>query len=255
MKKMLAVMALVAIAWAMLTAATTVNQGQTTNGVNQLDIVGGRISGTNTGQDLQFDSNGNLLTSGTGGIYRIEGTSLNLTDLAAKSVTKTITPVYVQDISKVTVLMSWAASDTDSVACEVFVVGKVSGNAADGADYLIDMNPSTRRLDGIRIGRNQRYFFHGAAASDSTNVNDYVWATNSAVNMQIYLGAGNGAKSTEPIAGVTLNQATSSAVCFPIAPWRWSAPPAFSYFSFWIANYTNSTLDDVVLQLIVKGGD
>lgn len=44
-------------------AQTSAQVGQTTNGTNQAAMVGGRITGTNTMQDFQFDELGSLLTS------------------------------------------------------------------------------------------------------------------------------------------------------------------------------------------------
>lgn len=239
MKKMLAVMITLLIAWAMLTAATTVNQGQTTNGVNQLDIVGGLITGTNTGQGLQFNAAGKLLTSGDGGVYRLESTSLLNTDIPALSPFKTNTPVYAQDISSLTGLISFAAADTDSVALMVYVIGKISGNAADGFDFPIDMNPATKTLDGIIIGNNAPNLspYFASIGADSTGV---VWAPTQAIFPQ--------GTAYPPLGSIT-----AAGAQFSICP-RSGAPPKFSYYSFWVVNLMiKQQLDDVSLMFIVKG--
>lgn len=211
-------------------------------------IKGQKPDGTTNTAAAQ-DANGKLMVNPT--TVRVEGTSLNFTTIPIStnlaSVVKTNLPFYVQDVRDLTVLVSWAAADSDSVALEVFVVGKVSGNAADGEDYLIDMNPATKRLDGVLVGNNRHIFnqmmLH--AGLDSTGL---VWAP--ASTLPAYAaGATLGPPSVAPFYGAVYSSASQFAIC----P-RGTEPPLFQYFSLWVCNLSLTRVaTGVTVRCLVRG--
>lgn len=62
-RTLLALAALALLAAGVVSAATSVQNGQSTRGVQQIDLVGGIKDADSTGQVLRFDANGNLLMS------------------------------------------------------------------------------------------------------------------------------------------------------------------------------------------------
>lgn len=53
------------------------------------------------------------------------------------------TPFRTDLYSQVTLLVSWARGSLDSLALDIFPIGKVSQAAADGYDYLLDLSTAT----------------------------------------------------------------------------------------------------------------
>lgn len=183
--------------------------------------------------------------------YRLESTSLMNSTIAGGQVFKTNTPIYARDIGKVTMMMTFAAADTDSIALEVFVLGKLSGNASDGVDAPIDMNPDTERLDGVIVYTN-RFLLQPIRTHAGRDSLSLVYAP------MTYSPVVNGGTLAAPVtlgAGPTLGVTGISAAAaeFAICPRR-TERPVFAYYSFWIVNYSPTrSLTGVSLYGLVRG--
>lgn len=211
------------------------------NGTAVKDNTGQSISAwdtaTNVWRTLVATVQGYLKVQNTA-VYRFESTSLFNTTIAAKQLFKTNTPTYAQDISKVTAMMTWSSpADSDSVAFEVFVIGKISGSAADGFDFPIDMNPATDRLDGWLVGPNRAYF-----RQIPVDTLQLCYASSAA------FATGQLAYAT----GVPYGGMSTMGASFSFAP-RYGPAPNWNYYSFHVVNLTNNITEGVTLLTVVKG--
>lgn len=98
------------------------------------------------------------------GVGEWQETGIALTDITTLAYV-TATPVNAADFSHAFVAISYAASDSDSVALQVYVVGKMGLDSGDGLDYFFDSNTAdtsigpwlvcTTAQTGRRIGSQQ----------------------------------------------------------------------------------------------------
>lgn len=149
-------------------------------------------------------------------------------DLPAKALFKGI-PVKVSQFDEIVVEVSWAVSDSDSCAIEVFAIGKISASTADGYDFVFDSNPAGAGLNGWLCGPHDlqttaRYWDGVALLVPSTTSNLIPSA-----------------------AGVTTNQ-----VSFVLAD-NLGRVPHFDYLQIFVANRTNTQIDDVSVTLFARG--
>lgn len=157
---------------------------------------------------------------GARSVTRTLATDISVTDFAAKTLIKS-TPVAVDRYSQLSVRVTFAASDTDSVALVVYAVGAPSTTAlADNFGALFDARPDTVGAQGWLVAGNANY-----------NAGDVLIQTNGTVSF----GVGGGIVSTQ--------------VTIPIADSR-GTRPRFTFLSLWVLNRTNTQIDDVTVEII-----
>lgn len=149
-------------------------------------------------------------------------------DLPAKRLLKGV-PVKVDQYRDILVEVSWAVADSDSCAIEVFAIGKVSASAADGYDFVFDANPAGAGLNGWLCGphalQTTATYWDGVAALVPSTTSNLIPSA----------------------AGVTTNQ-----VAFVLAD-NLGRAPRFDYLTIYVANRTNTQIDDVTVTLFARG--
>lgn len=149
-------------------------------------------------------------------------------DVPAKALFKGI-PVNVSQYRDIMVEVSWAASDSDSCAIEIFAVGKISASAADGYDFAFDSNPAGAGLNGWLCGphalQTTAGYWDGVALLVPSTTSNLIPSA----------------------AGVTTNQ-----VAFVLAN-NLGHVPRFDYLTIFVANRTNTQIDDITVTLFARG--
>lgn len=161
-------------------------------------------------------------------------------DIPAKTLLKASQSVNVSDFSSIDIRVHWAAADSDSTALEVYVVGKESANVADGFDYLFDSNTQT---------------YSGAAASApaGNGANGWLCGPHAIQTTATYWdGAAILVPSTEAMSAGVGGGVTTNMVQFHVANTQ-GIEPRFRYVTVWVLNRTNTQIDDVTVDLFLKG--
>jgi len=151
----------------------------------------------------------------------VVATDFVITDFAAKALIKG-TPVDVSKFSRISVRVTCAASDTDSVAIVVYAVGKSSGTILDGLDYLFDSRPDTVGAQGWLVASEQQRLY---------NAGDII-VQNAGITT---FGVGGGI--------------TSPQVTFPLADIRGNRIST-RMLGLWVLNRTNTQIDDVTIEIV-----
>jgi hypothetical protein len=204
----------------------------------QPSFVGGIYAPDTSVRVLRFTETGGLFVANESGDrdhWVLQNAGLQATDIPRRAIFKSQVPFSCVDYNAIALMVSWAASDTDTVALEIAIVGKQSTNPGDGLDFLVDMNPGNATPDGVSI-------FNDAGAAYSA------WSSS-----RVYTVIRGGAVGTDVpgILKATNAITTNNAVYIPLAEIQGQLMN-FPIIQVWVINKKHTQMDDVTVDFWAK---
>lgn len=228
----LVLVALPGVSWGASSAA---------DGAKLRNLNGDLIEGVNrpdtTARALTTDENGNLYVVGAfpdRDHWVLQNSGVLVTDIGARVLYKTVVPQTLEDYSELGLMVSWASSDTDTVALDIYCVGKTSANPADGLDFEWDSDDTNAQWDGFFVCNAAGKAAYGAASSSRIQM------VGKTVNF--------------PTAGMSAGNwpgVTTTSKFFPITDIHGNYPH-FPILAIWVGNHKASQMDDVTVDIWAK---